>query len=52
LANPELGTKEITAVIQLSDLKTTLDTVALSLGLEVEFAPAGHSILLKSKSVP
>lgn len=49
LANPELGTKEITAVIQLSDLKTTLDTVALSLGLEAEFDPVNHKALLKNK---
>ena len=52
LAAPELGTKEITAVIQLSDLKTTLDTLALSLGLDVEFTPANHSAQLKNKSVP
>lgn len=50
LESPELGTKEITAVIQLSDLKTTLDPLALSLNLDVEFTPANHSAQLKIKT--
>ncbi len=50
LENPELGKREITAVIQLSELKTTLDTLALSLALEVDYNPANHTAQLKAKS--
>jgi len=50
LENPELGTKEITAVIQLTDLKTTLDTLALSLALEVNYDSTNNSARLKTKT--
>lgn len=52
LAEPDLSNKEITAVIQISDIKTTLNTLALSLGLEVEYNPANHSAKLKTKPQP
>ncbi|MES2826228.1 MAG: FecR domain-containing protein [Pseudomonadota bacterium] len=44
LGTPELGEREITAVIQLSDLKTTLQTLCQSLGLEAKFNPSDHSV--------
>jgi transmembrane sensor len=46
LGSPELGDREITAVIQLADLKTTLQTLSQSLNLAVEFDSSGHSVKL------
>jgi transmembrane sensor len=50
LENPDLGAKEITAVIQLSDLKSTLDTLALSLAIEVDYNPSTRTALLKTRT--
>jgi transmembrane sensor len=46
LATPELGDKEITAVIQLSDLKTTLQALSQSLNIEAKFDASGRSVTL------
>lgn len=46
--NTDLGEKEITAVIQLSDVKTTLNTLCQALKLQAEFAPNGQDIVLSA----
>ncbi|MES2672932.1 MAG: FecR domain-containing protein [Pseudomonadota bacterium] len=46
LAEASQGDKEITAVIQLTDLKTTLNTLAQSLNMSLEFDPSGKLITL------
>lgn len=51
LASPELGERQITAVIQLTDLQGTLLTLAQSLNLEVEFSGSGNGkrVLLRTR---
>ncbi len=50
LSEPELANRKITAVIQLSDLKTTLQALSQSLNLRAEFDASGHEIRLFSST--
>jgi transmembrane sensor len=50
LGEPEIGDKEITAVIQLSDIKTTLQALGLSFDMHAVFDPSTNRVTLVSNS--
>lgn len=50
LADAGLGERKVTAVIQLGDIHTTLQTVAQSLDLQAEFSSDGSAVTLLAAS--
>lgn len=52
LADPSLSSHEITAVIRLTDLHTTLQALTQPLGLSVDVDPAGTKVTLRAGLTP